>query len=67
MTVTVLPATEMVPVRAAPPLPPTRYETVPFPLPDALLVMAIHPTLDAAVQPQSLRDAETLKLPFPPL
>jgi hypothetical protein len=66
LTVTVLPATEMVPVRAAPPFPATRYVTLPFPEPDDTPVMAIQGTWDTAFQAQFALDALTLNPPLPP-
>ena len=66
LTVKVLPAMVMVPLRAGPVFPDAEYPTVPLPVPLEPEVMVIQSALLVAVQVQVLSEAVTVILPFPP-
>jgi hypothetical protein len=66
LTVKVLPAMVMVPLRAGPLFSDAEYPTVPLPVPLAPEVMVIQSALFVAVQAQALSEAVTLILPVPP-
>ena len=65
-TVKVVPATVSVPVRAAPGLTATVYDTVPFPVPAAPPVTVIQPAFATALHPQPWIFAVTPTEPSPP-
>ena len=66
VTVNVLPAAVIVPLRAAPVLAATLNATVPLPPPDPPLAIVIHAAFEAAVHAHVPADAVTAIEPLPP-
>lgn len=65
-TLKVFPATEMVPLRAAPAFAATENDTLPLPDPELPFVTVIHDAFDAAVHAHVVVDAVTAIDPVPP-